>query len=74
MTTQVPAELQGFTYLLEGEAKFGANKRLARPPQLVLFGQGEEFPVTEATPGTRFMLFAGKPYGETPRFNWPYVD
>ena len=25
-------------------------------------------------PGTRFMLMAGKPYGETPVFNGPYVD
>lgn len=28
----------------------------------------------EATPGTRFMLMAGKPYGETPIYNGPYVD
>jgi hypothetical protein len=25
-------------------------------------------------PGTRFLLMAGKPYGETPVFNGPYVD
>ncbi len=24
--------------------------------------------------GTRFMLMAGKPYGETPIYNGPYVD
>jgi redox-sensitive bicupin YhaK (pirin superfamily) len=30
--------------------------------------------VTDAAPGTRFMLMAGQPYGETPVFNGPYVD
>jgi len=74
VTTPVPAAFQGFVYVLEGEAAFGANKRQTRPPQLVLLGPGEELTVTDAAPGTRFMLFAGKPYGETPRFNGPYVD
>jgi redox-sensitive bicupin YhaK (pirin superfamily) len=39
-----------------------------------VLGPGEEFVVTDAVPGTRFMLMAGKPYGETPVFNGPYVD
>ena len=73
-TTPVPAEFQGFAYLLEGEGAFGANRLRARPPQLVLLGPGEMFTVTEATPGTRLMLMAGRPYGEVPVFNGPYVD
>jgi hypothetical protein len=73
-TTRVPPAFQGFAYLLEGEGAFGANRRRARPPQLVLLGQGERFTVTDATPGTRFMLMAGQPYGEVPVFNGPYVD
>jgi redox-sensitive bicupin YhaK (pirin superfamily) len=73
-TTAVPAGFQGFAYLLEGEGTFGANLRPARPPQLVLMGQGEGFTVTNASPGTRFMLMAGQPYGETPIFNGPFVD
>jgi quercetin 2,3-dioxygenase len=73
-TTQVPAEFQGFAYVLEGEAAFGANRRRAKPPQLVLLGSGEEFTVTEATAGTRFLLMTGKPYGEEPVFNGPFVD
>jgi len=28
----------------------------------------------EAAPGTRFVLMAGQPYGETPVFNGPFVD
>jgi redox-sensitive bicupin YhaK (pirin superfamily) len=74
VTVPVPPELQGFAYVLDGEATFGANQRKARPSQLVLLGPGEEFTVTDAAPGTRFMLMAGKPYGETPLFNGPFVD
>jgi redox-sensitive bicupin YhaK (pirin superfamily) len=74
VTTPVPAGFQGFAYLLDGEAVFGVNKRQARPPQLVLLGPGAELTVTDAAPGTRFMLMAGKPYGEVPVFNGPFVD
>ena len=74
VTTSVPPEFQGFAYLLEGEGAFGANGRRAKPPQLVVLGPGEEFTVTDAVSGTRFLLMAGKPYGEVPVFNGPYVD
>ena len=74
VTTKVPSEFQGFAYVLAGEATFGANAERARAPQLVLLGPGEELTVTDALPGTRFLLMAGKPYGETPEFNGPYVD
>jgi hypothetical protein len=74
VTTAVPPEFQGFAYVLEGEAAFGANRRRAKPPQLVLLGPGEGFTVTNAAPGTRFLLMAGQPYGETPVFNGPFVD
>ena len=74
VTTPVPPEFQGFAYLLEGEAAFGVNRLRARPPQLVLLGRGDELRVTDASPGTRYLLMAGKPYGEAPVFNGPYVD
>jgi redox-sensitive bicupin YhaK (pirin superfamily) len=73
-TISVPPEFQGFAYVLDGEGTFGANRRAARPPQLVLLGPGEDFTVTDAIPGTRFMLMTGRPYGEAPVFNGPYVD
>jgi quercetin 2,3-dioxygenase len=72
--TPVPPEFQGFAYVLEGGANFGANLRPATPPQVVLLGPGEEFTVTDATPGTRFMLMTGWPYEEAPVFNGPFVD
>ena len=74
VTTPIPPEFQGFAYVLEGEAAYGANKRRAKPPQLVLLGPGERFTVTDASPGTRFLLMNGKPYGEKPVFNGPFVD
>jgi redox-sensitive bicupin YhaK (pirin superfamily) len=74
VATPVPPEFQGFAYVLEGDAAFGANRRRARPPQLVLLGRGEELRVTDASPGTRYLLMAGQPYGETPVFNGPFVD
>ena len=74
VTTSVPPEFQGFAYLLEGEATFGATERSAKPPQLVLLGAGGTFTARDAAPGTRFLLMSGKPYGEVPVFNGPYVD
>jgi redox-sensitive bicupin YhaK (pirin superfamily) len=43
-------------------------------PQLVLLGPGEELTVTDAAPGTRFVLMAGKPHRESPLSNGPFVD
>jgi quercetin 2,3-dioxygenase len=74
VTIPVPAEFQGFAYVLDGEATFGANERRATPPQLVVLGPGEELTVHGAVPGSRFLLMAGEPYGEVPVFNGPYVD
>jgi redox-sensitive bicupin YhaK (pirin superfamily) len=74
LTTPVPAGFQGFAYVLDGEAAFGANRRRAQPAQLVLLGPGTELAVSDATPGTRFLLMTGQPYGELPMFNGPFVD
>ncbi|MDQ3973503.1 MAG: pirin family protein [Actinomycetota bacterium] len=74
VTTPVPPKFQGFAYVLDGEAVFGANRRPASPPQLVLLGSGGAFTVTDAAPGTRYLLMAGQPYEETPVFNGPFVD
>ena len=74
VTTSVPPKFQAFAYVLEGEGNFGARGRVARPAQLVLLGGGGEFTVTDAVKGTRFLLMAAQPYGETPHFNGPFVD
>jgi quercetin 2,3-dioxygenase len=71
---RVPADFHGFAYLLDGAASFGANRMRAEAGQLALMGSGESFVVKDAAPGTRYLLMAGKPYGEAPRFNGPFVD
>jgi redox-sensitive bicupin YhaK (pirin superfamily) len=70
----VPEDFNAFVWMLEGTAKVGANQEAASRSQIALLGGGQFLTVTDAQPGTRFMLMAGKPYGETPIFNGPYVD
>jgi quercetin 2,3-dioxygenase len=73
-SSPIPSDFNGFVYLLEGEANFGANGRRAGRSQIAVLGPGSALTVADAQPGTRFMLMAGKPYGETPVYNGPYVD
>ncbi len=73
-STTVPSDFNGFVYLLEGDAEFGANRLHASRSQTAVLGAGSALTVTDAQPGTRFMLMAGKPYGEAPIYNGPYVD
>jgi redox-sensitive bicupin YhaK (pirin superfamily) len=70
----VPDDFNGLLYFLEGEATVGANRLLAAKPQIAVLGRGGSVTVHDARPGTRFMLMAGRPYGETPVYNGPYVD
>jgi quercetin 2,3-dioxygenase len=70
----VPSDFNGIVYLLDGEASFGANRVRARRAQIAVLGRGDALTVADARLGTRFLLMAGKPYGETPVFNGPYVD
>ena len=72
--TPIAADFNAFVWMLQGEAKVGANGKGARRSQIVVVGPGGALTVSEAAPGTRFMLMAGKPYGETPIYNGPYVD
>ena len=74
LSTPIQGDFQGFVYLLEGAATFGANRRPASRSQIAVLGPGSALTVADAEPGTRFMLMAGKPYGETPIYNGPYVD
>jgi redox-sensitive bicupin YhaK (pirin superfamily) len=73
-TTPIPSGFNAFAYLLEGEATFGANRRRASRSQIAVLGPVGALAVEEALPGTRFVIMAGKPYGETPVFNGPFVD
>jgi redox-sensitive bicupin YhaK (pirin superfamily) len=70
----VQAGFNGFVHMLEGEASFGANRSRAKRGQIAVLGPGGVLAVEQAQPGTRFVLMAGKPYGEAPIYNGPYVD
>src|SRR5229473_3487030 len=70
----VQAGFNGFVHMLEGAASFGANRSQAKRGQIAVLGPGGVLAVEESQPGTRFVLMAGKPYGERPIFNGPYVD
>ena len=71
---EIPAGFNAFVWMLEGEASVGANRRIARRSQIAVLGKEGGLSVTNAAHGTRFMLMAGKPYGEAPIYNGPYVD
>jgi redox-sensitive bicupin YhaK (pirin superfamily) len=70
----VQAGFNGFVHMLEGEASFGANRLRAKRGQIAVLGPGGALAVEAAQAGTRFVLMAGKPYGERPIYNGPYVD
>ena len=57
-----------------GIAGAGMVVGLGELARRAVLGPGGALAVEEAQPGTRFMLMAGKPYGEAPVFNGPYVD
>jgi redox-sensitive bicupin YhaK (pirin superfamily) len=73
-TTEIPSDFKGFVYMLEGEANLGADRARASRSQIAVLGEGSALTVVDATPGARFLLMAGKPYGERPVYNGPYVD
>jgi redox-sensitive bicupin YhaK (pirin superfamily) len=74
VTIPIPAGFNGLVHMLEGEANFGANHSQAKRGQIAVLGPGGVLAVDAAQPGTRFVLMAGKPYGEQPVYNGPYVD
>jgi redox-sensitive bicupin YhaK (pirin superfamily) len=73
-TGTIDAGFNAFVWMLEGDASVGSNGQRAHRSQIAVLGPGSALTVSEAQPGTRFMLMAGKPYGETPIYNGPYVD
>jgi redox-sensitive bicupin YhaK (pirin superfamily) len=74
LRTPLESDFNGFAYMLEGEASFGSNQRVAGRSQIAVLAHGGPVTLVNAQPGTRFMLMAGRPYGERPIYNGPYVD
>jgi redox-sensitive bicupin YhaK (pirin superfamily) len=70
----IASHFDGFVCVLEGDASFGASRRRATRSQIAVLGPGGARSVGDATPRSHFMLMAGKPYGEAPVDNGPFVD
>lgn len=73
-STPVSSDFNAFIWMLEGEASVAVDGRRAGKAQIAVLGPGDALTVTDAQPGTRFMVMAGKPFGETPIYNGPFVD
>jgi redox-sensitive bicupin YhaK (pirin superfamily) len=60
----VPRGHTALAYVFEGAAQVGADETPVEAVRLVVFGDGDEVGLTSET-GARFLLLAGKPFGET---------
>ena len=70
----LPAEYQGFAYVLEGDAKLGTNQAQVRATQIAALGEGGPLHIQAGAQGARLAVAAGLPHREPVRFNGPYVD
>jgi quercetin 2,3-dioxygenase len=70
----LPDGYQGFAYVLEGQGQLGENRQAVGAGQLAVLGQDGALPAGAGAEGLRFVLAAGTPYHEAPRWNGPYVD
>lgn len=68
----IPAEYQGYAYVLEGKGKFGGHA--ATEGQIAVIGEGERFKATAGKTGLRFLLAVGTPHREPIRWSGPFVD
>jgi redox-sensitive bicupin YhaK (pirin superfamily) len=73
----VPKEYNAFTYVLDGEGLFGADKECAGDGQMVLFAQdGEEVTISnplDASSPLDVLLIAGVPLNEPVVRYGPFV-
>ncbi len=70
----LPADYQGFAYLLSGDGLFGSNRQGATAGQVAVLGAGGPLPVVVGAQGARFVLAAGAPHREPVRWNGPFID
>jgi redox-sensitive bicupin YhaK (pirin superfamily) len=74
-TWDIPAEHQGFAYVLEGTGWFGADGAQAAESQVAVLGTGGGLKVrNEGKEPLVFMLAAGHPHKEPVIWNGPFVD
>jgi quercetin 2,3-dioxygenase len=71
----LPSDFNAFVYVVEGEGLFGAQRRRARPHELVLFENSGDSARLEASGDSplRALLIAGVPLGEPVARYGPFV-
>ena len=70
----LPDGYQGFAYVLEGRGSWARTRQAVTAGQLAVLGQEGCCRPPAGAEGLRFVLAAGTPYHEAPRWNGPYVD
>lgn len=77
ITQDLPADYNGFFYVLEGNGTFGANEMAGGPSQVLWLdsaeGSNESEVVVRATDSLRVLLYAGKPVREPVVQYGPFV-
>ena len=72
---EIPADHQGFAYVLEGSGFFGSDDAQVAEGQVAIFGEGSGLEVKNSSPKPLvFVMAAGKPHREPVIWNGPYVD
>lgn len=69
----IPDGYQGLLYVLEGEGRFNESFEVA-PYEAIPFEPGNSQITLATSKGIRFVLLAGKPIGEKPKFRGGFVD
>jgi len=70
---RVPRGHTAFAYVDQGEVCFGPEQTPARPPVLVVFGDGDTVEAWAGAGGGRFLLPAARPLGEPIVRHGPFV-
>jgi redox-sensitive bicupin YhaK (pirin superfamily) len=69
----VPKGHTVFVYVIQGQARFGAEKKMVTTDHLALFTDGEMIQAGTENQNVRFLLIAGKPIGEPVAWYGPIV-
>jgi len=69
----VPRGHTAFAYVDQGEVRFGPERKVARAPSLVVFGDGDVVEAAGAPGSGRFLLAAARPLGEPIARHGPFV-
>jgi redox-sensitive bicupin YhaK (pirin superfamily) len=69
----IPRGHTAFAYVDHGEVLLGPERKAARAPALVVFGDGDQVEAAAGPGGGRFLLAAARPLGEPIARHGPFV-